>query len=58
VTGIRVRGVCPECGRTIAGRPAGPGYVALAPHTRTRTTRHREPCLTRGGYRRVPRIPA
>lgn len=45
------------CGRVIAGRPAGPGHVALAPHKRTTTTRHDQPCLTRGGYRKVPRIP-
>jgi len=57
MTGTRARGTCPVCGRVIAGRPAGPGHVALAPHKRTTTTRHDQPCLTRGGYRKVPRIP-
>jgi hypothetical protein len=58
VTGTRVKGGCPECGRVIAGKPAGPGWVALGPHKRTTTTRHDQPCLSRGGYRRVPQITA
>jgi len=56
----RARGICPECGRVIAGRASSLRWVILAPHTRTRSSgRHRGlPCLGMGGYRRVPRIPA
>ena len=59
----RARGVCPECGRTISGRATGieaaaadRRFVALAPHVRSRAHRRSEPCLSRGGYRVVPRI--
>ncbi len=53
----RAKGRCPECGRTVSGRAAGPGFVALRPHTRTRQGHGRdEQGLSPGGYRRVPRI--
>ncbi len=59
----RARGVCPECGRTISGRAVGietahadRRFVALAPHARTRTRRKSEACLSRGGWRVVPRV--
>ena len=58
------KGVCPDCGRTISGRAVGieaahadRRFVALAPHTRARNGHGRdEQCLTRGGYRVVPRV--
>ena len=53
----RARGVCPHCGRTIAGRGDGQGWVILAPHTRVQSRDKAEPCLSLGGYRRVRRLP-
>ena len=57
------KGACPECGRTVSGRAAGPGqdaagrrYVDLRPHNRERNTRRPVACLAPGGYRRVPRV--
>ena len=52
----QAKGVCPECGRTVAGRAAGPGKVDLAPHNRQRSARHPAVCLSRGARRRVPRV--
>lgn len=56
----QAKGVCPECGRTIAGRAVGierahadRRHVALQPHRRT--SRGGPVCLARGGYRVVPR---
>jgi hypothetical protein len=60
---VRAKGVCPDCGRTISGRAVGieaaaadRRFVALAPHKRGTTHRRDEPCLSRGGYRVVPRV--
>ena len=57
------KGRCPECGRVISGRAAGPEaehadrrWVLLRPHNRDQTTRHPVVCLSPGGYRKVPRV--
>ena len=57
------KGVCPDCGRTIAGRADGieadeadRRFVILRPHNRERAARRPVECLPRGGYRRVPRV--
>jgi hypothetical protein len=59
----RAKGRCPDCGRVISGRAVGiqraaadRKFVALSPHVRAATRRRNEACLTRGGYRVVPRI--
>jgi predicted Fe-S protein YdhL (DUF1289 family) len=60
----RAKGVCPDCGRTVSGRAAGIEYdhgdrrfVVLRPHARSRQGHGRDvPCLSPGGYRRVPRL--
>ena len=58
----RARGVCTVCGRTIAGRSAGPEkraadrrWVELVSHVRNPTVRHPTPCP--GPGHRVPRVP-
>ena len=61
--GPRAKGVCPDCGRVIPGRAVGierlatdRKFVALSPHSRRKADRRAVPCLSRGGYRVVPRI--
>ena len=63
--GERAKGRCPECGRVISGRAVGVQrraadrkFVALSPHCRKPPDGNRpgQPCLTRGGYRVVPRL--
>jgi hypothetical protein len=61
----QARGVCPDCGRTIAGRAFGPEkdaanrkYVVLGPHTKTVNQRHNTPCVVRGEFVKVPRVQA
>ena len=57
-------GLCPDCGRIVAGRADGiqrrttaKRWVLLGPHNRPESTaRHKMPCLTRGARRRVPRV--
>lgn len=51
----RAKGVCPECGRVISGRAAGPEagragrrWVALAPYNREQYARYPVTCLMRG----------
>jgi len=55
-------GVCPDCGRTVAGRADGierataeKRWVLLGAHTRKPSGRGGQ-CLTRGARRRVPSI--
>jgi hypothetical protein len=66
-TAARAKGRCPECGRVISGRAVGiqaaaadRRFVALSPHNRAAPDGNRPgvPCLTRGGYRVVPRLRA
>jgi hypothetical protein len=52
----RPKGICPECGRVISGRAAGPAWVLLRSRSRDVTARHPVTCLARNGYRKVPRI--
>jgi hypothetical protein len=63
MAGPLAKGVCPDCGRVVSGRAAGPEedhagrkWVVLGPHNRQRHARRPVVCLSRGGYRKVPRI--
>ena len=59
------KGICPDCGRKIAGRADGIEYeaadrrfVVLRPHNRHPRGRRRPVvCLPPGGYSRVRRVP-
>ena len=52
------RGVCPDCGRTVAGSRRGqqPGWVALSPHLANPGAPVRVDCVPRFGARRTVRV--
>ena len=57
------KGICPDCGRTVAGRAAGieaahgdRRFVDLRPHNRQPQSRRPVVCLPPGGHRRVRRV--